>query len=291
MTETLVPATDANVSVNAVEAAEAVEAVTGTRTAVRLVPSYTMPDASTLAPVVDVTDAKFRCACAASNFAAASAAGNANATRSMTRSPATTSAASAASARLALVGTWRATNPWPLRTVSAPSGARTVALTATSPAGASTVDVGLCSAPSPIAIDASVAPYERPSPPENERLTRHATFAGANEIGAFVVASRTVTMNDVGNEYIGTSTAQSYERSIVSKNTTLSCPASAAAAATENTIGPVYEVTASHEPPVTRADAVTDPTNAEENAHETAHVWPTVTRAGLAVTSVTVGSV
>ena len=75
------------------------------------------------------------------------------------------------------------------------------------------------------------------------------------------------------------------------KNTTLSCPARAAAAATENTIGPSYDVTASQLPPVTRADAVTAPTNAEENVHETAQFWPTVTRAGLAVTLVTVGSV
>ena len=73
------------------------------------------------------------------------------------------------------------------------------------------------------------------------------------------------------------------------KNTTFSCPASAAAAATENTIGPAYELTASHVPPVTRAVAVTVPTNAAENAHETEQFRPTVTRAGVAVTLSTVG--
>ena len=283
-TDTFVPATDVNASVNPL----VLEAVTGTRTDFRSAPSYVMPCASTAAPAVDVTDAKFWLACVASNFADASVAGNTNATRTITRSPTTTRAPLE---RLADVGTCRAVNAAPFVIVfSVPSGARTVAVIATVPTGASTVADGLCGSPSPIAIVSSVAPYARPFPPENTSPTRHATFAGATAIGAFVVASRTVAVNDVGNAYIGTATSQSYTRSIVPKNVALSCPASAAAASTENTIGPAYDVTASQLPPVTRAVAVTDPTKAEENAHETEQFCPTVTRAGLAVTAVTVGS-
>ena len=151
-TDTFVPATDVNVSVNplVVEAVEAGKAVTGTRTDLRSVPSYVIPCASTVAPAVDVTDAKFWLAWVASNFASASVAGNSNATRTRTRSPTTTRAPLAT---LALVGTCRAVNAAPfVIVVSVPSGARTVAVSSTVPTGASTAADGLCGSPLPIAI-------------------------------------------------------------------------------------------------------------------------------------------